>query len=218
MPDDRGANGGTLTLPAEPASLAWSLGALWGRSESTRYGDLWQHRFGAGGRTLDLGLELIEPDGAGLAFAQLAVASLRVEWERSGLVNAIVEVTGAQCEPTASSPTGVQPFSRLAEIFGRFSRTAAEGQVVEAGITLIPDGVASGRVKLVTHDPAGIEGPGVIRFGWQDGDRHVRFEGNAQLSAPSEVFATDDTYHATYTFAGSDFSATVVDSDPRLDP
>ena len=67
MPDDLGANGGTLTLPAEPASLAWSLGALWGRSESTRYGDLWQHRFGAGGRTLDLGLELIEPDGAGLA-------------------------------------------------------------------------------------------------------------------------------------------------------
>jgi len=114
---------GKLLVPADPQGLAAWFSQLFGAPAVERDGDLVRRRFVPGGVSAPLSLTVADKSGPSVGLANIAIQALTIEWERSGLINAAIELAAdaaAPLHPSLPPATAI----RLSETIGSFERGA----------------------------------------------------------------------------------------------
>ena len=208
-----GRAAGMLVVPVETEGLALWLAQLLGAPVEERAGGVVRQRFAAGGVPAPMTLTVADSQGPSLGLAEVAIDTLSIDLERSGLVNATVLLSAALVPPQGEGPFLPDPPVRLADTYGRLSRPGLDAEVANADIAITAGGAAHGRVSLRLADPDAAAGEGDLVLGWREADRALAFEGRVRLSAPLSRFEDAGVVQATYEWNGARMAAVLTGPD-----
>lgn len=204
-------------VPVDARNIGrWIAQVLGAPVDSDIGNGLWQHRY-AGHATQPFALAMRDSNGPSRSLDAVTVSSLRVEWARSGLINATIAVNGktGATPPETPVPQAGHAVVRLVEPIGSFGHDGTVlARVVDSIIEVGEDAPkASGRVTLrVTgsYENEAALGTGALSFGWRAGDFSLIFEGTALLGAPENAFVDGGETEFSCSWACDRITATVV--------
>lgn len=213
---EQGAN---VQVPLDSSGIGTWLALAFGQPSSKAAADgWWDHHFVPGGA--DRGLTLAHAEGAQRArvLKDVTLDRLEIKWARSGLMNAAVALSGAAA-PSKDVPVPLPSrTTRLAECFGEFlAPQGSRATVVGASIAI--SGRASSFAGEVTLripesvNPSAICNNGALHFGWKHEGHELRFDGQAEVSAPTGAFADNGEIEAVFSWRADQVCAALRNRD-----
>jgi len=204
-------------VPVDARNIGRWIAQLLGAPDNRDIGNgLWQHHY-SGEVVEPFALIMRDSNGPSRSLEAATITNLRIEWARSGLINATVSAEGQQglAPSDTAVPEAAPAVVRLAEPVGHFAAAGRSvARVVDSTIEIGIDAPkASGRVTLrVTGDygDAAPIGSGDLSFGWQAGEFSIIFKGTALLGTPENAFVDNGEIEFSCQWVSERILATVV--------